>query len=95
MGGGYLRKLPGRLLGFPRTAEWLVRNTLLLGFFVLLVLIDRLEPLVPVVLLGDGVVGHNLVAIGSHVGHGVQVQLVSLGGKPVLLVVVDTQFVCL
>ena len=42
MGGGYLRKLPGRLLGFPRTAEWLVRNTLLLGFFILLVLIGGL-----------------------------------------------------
>jgi PAS domain S-box-containing protein len=42
MGGDYLRKLPGRLLGFPRTAEWLVRNTLLLGFFVLLILIGGL-----------------------------------------------------
>jgi PAS domain S-box-containing protein len=42
MGGGYFRKLPGRLFGFPRTAEWLVRNTLLLGFFVLLVLIGSL-----------------------------------------------------
>lgn len=42
MGGGYFRKLPGRFFGFPRTAEWLVRNTLLLGFFVLLVLIGGL-----------------------------------------------------
>ena len=36
------RKVSGRLFGFPRTAEWLVRNTLLLGFFVLLVLIGSL-----------------------------------------------------
>jgi two-component system nitrogen regulation sensor histidine kinase GlnL len=42
MGSSYLLKLPGRLLGLPRTAEWLVRNILLLGFFVLLLLIGGL-----------------------------------------------------
>jgi two-component system, NtrC family, nitrogen regulation sensor histidine kinase GlnL len=38
----HLQKLRNRLLGFPRTAEWLVRNILLLGFFVLLTLIAGL-----------------------------------------------------
>jgi two-component system nitrogen regulation sensor histidine kinase GlnL len=42
MEAGGLRNLAGRLLGFPRTAEWLVRNTLLVGFFALLVLIAGL-----------------------------------------------------
>ncbi|MFP5263639.1 MAG: two-component system sensor histidine kinase NtrB [Blastocatellia bacterium] len=42
MGGSYLLKLPGKVLGLPRTAEWLVRNILLLGFFVLLLLIGGL-----------------------------------------------------
>ena len=37
-----MRKLPSRLLGLPRTAEWLVRNVLLVGFFVLLVLVASL-----------------------------------------------------
>ncbi|HVG17593.1 MAG TPA: ATP-binding protein [Blastocatellia bacterium] len=42
MGGDYIRRLPGRFFGFPRTAEWLVRNILLLGFFVLLALVGGL-----------------------------------------------------
>lgn len=42
MGANQFRKLPGRFLGFPRTAEWVVRNTLLLGFFVLLILVGGL-----------------------------------------------------
>ena len=42
MGAGDFRKLAGRVLGFPRTAEWLVRNTLLVGFFTLLILIAGL-----------------------------------------------------
>lgn len=37
-----MRKLPTRLLGLPRTAEWIVRNVLLVGFFVLLTLVAGL-----------------------------------------------------
>src|SRR5215208_2257341 len=37
-----LQRLRSRFLGFPRTAEWLVKNILLLGFFVLLTLIGGL-----------------------------------------------------
>ena len=37
-----IKKLPARLLGFPRTAEWIVRNILLVGFFVLLALVAGL-----------------------------------------------------
>ena len=37
-----MRKLPARLLGLPRTAEWIVRNVLLVGFFVLLTLVAGL-----------------------------------------------------
>src|SRR6185503_18217762 len=37
-----IKKLPERLLGFPRTAEWIVRNILLVGFFVLLTLVAGL-----------------------------------------------------
>ncbi|MGA9774177.1 MAG: ATP-binding protein [Blastocatellia bacterium] len=37
-----MRKLPTRLLGLPRTAEWIVRNVLLVGFFLLLMLVGGL-----------------------------------------------------
>src|ERR1044071_7741175 len=37
-----MRKLPARLLGLPRTAEWIVRKFLLVGFFVLLTLVAGL-----------------------------------------------------
>ncbi len=37
-----MRKLPARLLALPRTAEWIVRNVLLVGFFLLLMLIAGL-----------------------------------------------------
>jgi PAS domain S-box-containing protein len=37
-----MRKLPTRLLGLPRTAEWIVRNVLIVGFFVLLMLVGGL-----------------------------------------------------
>ncbi len=37
-----MRKLPTRRLGLPRTAEWIVRNVLLVGFFVLLTLVAGL-----------------------------------------------------
>lgn len=42
MSVGYFRRITDRFLGFPRTAGWLVRNTLLLGFFILLILIGSL-----------------------------------------------------
>ena len=37
-----MRKFPARLLGLPRTAEWIVRNVLLVGFFMLLMLVAGL-----------------------------------------------------
>ena len=37
-----MQKLPARLLGLPRTAEWIVRNVLLVGFFMLLMLVAGL-----------------------------------------------------
>jgi PAS domain S-box-containing protein len=37
-----MQKFPARLLGLPRTAEWIVRNVLLVGFFMLLMLVAGL-----------------------------------------------------
>src|SRR6185295_9972403 len=37
-----MQKLPTRRLGLPRTAEWIVRNVLLVGFFMLLMLVAGL-----------------------------------------------------